>query len=78
MSICHYCDQPAVKLCDYRMPRVPGRQHTTCDRPLCEEHATQVGSMHLSYQAKGGGRRGRWDTIDHCPEHAAEPREATA
>lgn len=35
----------------------------TCDMPMCEEHATQVGSVHICGKASGH------ETIDHCPEH---------
>jgi len=35
----------------------------TCDMPMCEDHATQVGAMHIC------GKQSDHETIDHCPEH---------
>lgn len=65
---CHYCDQPAVKLCDEIVGQPwPGHQRT-CDRPLCRDHTTQTGRVHLNF----GGGRGGWDSIDKCPEHAGK------
>lgn len=35
------CGQPATKLCDYPVERRGKR--ATCDRTMCEAHATKVG-----------------------------------
>ena len=59
---CTYCTQPHTKLCDYRL------EHGTCDRPLCDEHATIVGTMHIN---RGRSLLSGFTTIDYCPEHQA-------
>jgi hypothetical protein len=77
---CAYCDQPATTLCDYQlrpMPpdwrKNPGFGLFTCDKPMCDAHAVQVGTMIVCTR---GGRHGdgccQRMTIDHCPEHAKE------
>lgn len=73
---CAHCGRPATKLCDF-VVREPGRKLNLadwaggkCDQPLCDQHATRVGSIHVDY-ADNGRRRGQWLSIDFCPDHAA-------
>ena len=35
---CYICDKPSTKLCD-----APVEQGRTCDRNICDRHATRVG-----------------------------------
>ena len=35
-----HCTTPNTKLCDYP---VEGKKSKTCDRPICDKHATSVG-----------------------------------
>lgn len=49
---CNYCDKAATKLCDYRDN--PGAD--SCDRPLCDEHAIQIGVVkNPNLLRRGGG-----------------------
>jgi hypothetical protein len=44
----------------------------TCDLPMCRAHAENRGSMHVRFSQSVNGRRGMFDTIDHCLEHAGQ------
>lgn len=44
----------------------------TCDLPVCSEHAKRVGSFHARMSKSVNGRRGFFETIDHCIEHAGQ------
>jgi hypothetical protein len=60
---CHYCDRPAIYLCDFIADARAGARQT-CDRPLCEAHRVPRGVTFAS------GKGGWQDTIDVCPGHA--------
>ena len=75
---CTYCDAPSTLLCDFTlgMPD-PVYDHVsnlraphTCDLPICREHAEHRGNMHIRFSETIKGRRGYFDTIDYCMEHA--------
>lgn len=59
--ICFYCGEEATLLCDGLL----GWRMLTCDRPLCENCASQVGVTFAS------GDDGYMETIDHCRECAS-------
>ena len=41
---CAWCDQWSTKLCHYRLsPRAQVTHVKTCDAPMCDTHATNVG-----------------------------------
>jgi len=72
---CFHCGKPATKLCDFTIgyaikeyenghPCVDIHKRFTCDRPLCDDCATNEGMIFFS------GAMGGPDTIDHCKEHA--------
>lgn len=43
-SVCTYCAATATKLCDFVIRGRPGIDKArTCDRPVCEQHATALG-----------------------------------
>lgn len=69
MSTCQFCGQPSALLCDGKMP-----DGKTCDKPVCRLCAKNESTMHISYQRPGGGRGGRWDTRDLCPDCVKEGR----
>lgn len=80
---CHVCGAPSSILCDHPVERPTGlldgsTEPGTCDRPLCDRHAVNAGRMHILYTTPRGFRRGRWETVDYCPEHAAAKAEAAA
>ncbi|WP_175845128.1 hypothetical protein [Burkholderia arboris] len=83
---CFYCPEPAALLCDHRFGwpiggfAVDSRGRYlvkaaaapfTCDMPLCRRHAERVGGIHFRV-----GRRGYFDSIDLCPEHAGQSQLA--
>lgn len=53
----HGCSGSATKLCDF--PLTGKKAGQTCDRDLCEAHATRMPGRPLAGQ-----------TIDYCPTHA--------
>lgn len=71
---CYYCGNRAVAWCDGinhfkafldggGVPRIMTEHPEVigyCDRPLCEDHCTQVGMSTAS---------GSVDSIDYCPKH---------
>lgn len=67
---CHYCDRPALYLCDFvlRCSVIEGTAET-CDRPLCEAHRKQIGQRFVCGTIEGAGA----DTVDLCPGHAMFP-----
>jgi hypothetical protein len=44
----------------------------TCDMPMCLAHAEHRGTMHVRMSRSKNGRRGFFDTFDHCLEHAGQ------
>ena len=44
----------------------------TCDMPVCSAHAENRGSIHVRLSKSVNGRRGYFETIDHCLEHAGQ------
>jgi hypothetical protein len=80
---CVYCNEPATLLCDFTIGQPvfsrgddgKPRPFHTCDLPMCAKHREQRGSMHVRFSTSVNGRRGMFDTIDHCLEHAGQ-REA--
>jgi hypothetical protein len=41
---CSWCDKWSTKLCDYRLSPAAQVTHVrTCDQPMCDDHATNVG-----------------------------------
>jgi hypothetical protein len=76
---CAYCNAPATLLCDFQlgMP-VPSyasngdlRRAHTCDLPTCRAHAQHRGNIHVRLTQRVNGRRGYFETIDYCLEHAS-------
>lgn len=79
---CHYCENAATKLCDFQIGLPIGgiaenrgkkfytvdigRPFFTCDRPLCDQHSTEVGRLFWSGEGTGGV-----DSFDRCPDHAS-------
>lgn len=66
-ALCHHCDAPATRLCDFTLGYATDKdvislkdERITCDRPLCDSCARQVGWTTL----------GGFDTIDRCRDHA--------
>lgn len=49
VKLCYFCDKPSTKLCDFKWKHsqiTKGVQHqvtSTCNRPLCDNHAVEVG-----------------------------------
>lgn len=40
---CQWCDRPSLRLCDTPLEPVTfGRAPSTCDAPMCADHATRV------------------------------------
>lgn len=77
---CCYCNEPATLLCDFTLGRPvfdrgadgkPKPFHT-CDLPVCRAHAEHRGTMHVRLSQSVNGRRGFFDTTDHCLEHAGQ------
>lgn len=58
---CAYRSEPARFLCDHR-----GDDGSTCDRPLCGQHASRQGTIFFD------GAKSGVDTIDYCPHHAGQ------
>jgi hypothetical protein len=69
------CGKPATRLCDSLRPLAPGELRSlrdpppTCDEPLCEDCATQVG---VSFACGESGCD--CDSVDLCPAHAPPPQ----
>ncbi len=61
---CQWCNKPATKLCDFVIGK--GQAGRTCDRPLCEDHATNLGNVFYASHEAGH----EIDTTDYCPVHA--------
>lgn len=61
---CHYCQEPARYLCDYRIGH--GRQARTCDRPLCERCRVLRGQVIACYRDRRGCQV---LSQDWCPVH---------
>lgn len=76
------CGKPAARLCDY--PLSGKKTGQTCDRALCEKHATQIGEpvIRLSADPRWESHRLRMasseDTVDVCPVHARFVQAETA
>lgn len=77
---CTYCEAPATLLCDYvlgwpvfsRDENGKDRPPHTCDLPMCAKCGKRQGVMHVRLSQKVNGRRGFFDSIDHCLEHGNE------
>jgi hypothetical protein len=54
------------------LPADTSKPPYTCDVPMCRKHAEQRGGMHVRFSQRVNGRRGFFDTIDHCLEHAGQ------
>ena len=72
-ELCYYCGKESVAGCDGvdhfngimidGVPRMSMKRDDSvvfCHRPLCEDHATQIGMTTAP---------GYVDTIDYCPKH---------
>ncbi|WP_175787459.1 hypothetical protein [Burkholderia anthina] len=90
---CTYCSEPATLLCDFKLGWAIGelqrerdgstwhaidsaRPPHTCDMPMCRAHAENRGGMHVRFRG-AHGRRGFFDSIDHCLEHAGQSDAGT-
>lgn len=69
---CHFCSAEATKLCDQAVTNNEGVytvESGTCDLPVCDDCATQVGT---TFDLAGPGVV---DTMDYCPFHAGVSRK---
>lgn len=72
---CHFCDQEATRLCDKVMP-IGGIAKTideikTCDLPICDSHASEVGKIFICSKPKP-----EIETRDYCPFHSGMNKRA--
>ena len=66
LELCEVCGNPATKLCDF--PLAGSKAGQTCDRKLCDDHATEVDATRLPERFLEMMIEG--DTVDVCPAHA--------